>query len=58
MQEAAKRGHIGAKAHLARRLLRRPWNPLGFVRGLAMIVVLLVQGLIIVVRNPHDERIR
>jgi TPR repeat protein len=58
MREAAERGHIGAKSHLARRQLARPLNPIGFFAGLIQLLIAFVQGLVILLRNPHDDRVR
>jgi TPR repeat protein len=58
MRDAAGRGHVGAKIYLARRLLARPVNPLGFLRGLGAMVAALGEALRIAVRDYQDERIR
>lgn len=58
MSEAAARGHVGAKMHLARRLLVRPINPAGFTRGVAMMITAIGESLRIGTRNPDDDRFR
>lgn len=58
MREAAERGHVGAKMHVARRLIARPLNPLGFLWGVALMLAAFVEGLYISFRNPADDRFR
>jgi len=58
IRDAASRGHLGAKAHLARRLLTWPFNPIGFVYGLILLLVAFMQAIGIAARDPHDDRLR
>lgn len=58
IREAADRGHLGAKAHLSRRLLMRPYNPVGFTYGLITLLVTIVRSARISLKNSNDERIR
>jgi TPR repeat protein len=58
IREAADRGQVRAKGYIARRLLARPLNPLGFMRGLVLILAALIEILRIGLRNPHDDRVR
>lgn len=58
MREAAERGHVRAKMYVARQLLFRPYNPIGFVYGLIKLAGAGVQGLAISLVNPHDDRVR
>jgi TPR repeat protein len=58
MSDAAERGHVRAKMYLARRLLFRPYNPVGFVQGLFKLLAATVEGLTLSLLNPHDDRVR
>lgn len=58
IQDAAQRGHLGAKAFLARRMLRRPYNLFGFVRGLILLFATIGQVIVLSLRNGDDERLR
>jgi hypothetical protein len=58
IRDAADRGLIRAKTHLARRKMLRIYNPVGFVYGLIKLPLVIVEGLIITLINPDDERLR
>ena len=58
MRDAAERGHIRAKMYLARQLLLRPWNPLGFAYGLVKLLLASIEGLTMSLIDPYDERVR
>ena len=58
MTEAADLGQLRAKGYVARQLLSRPLNPLGFVRGVIMFKTALFEMLRIGRHNPHDDRVR
>jgi TPR repeat protein len=55
---AAEQGYIRAKVYLARRLLARPQNPLGYLFGLVKLMNAIFQGLVISMVSRHDERVR
>lgn len=58
MSEAAARGHVGAKMHIARALVARPIDPIGFSRGVFGLLAGFFETLRIGTRNPDDERLR
>lgn len=58
INDAAERGHFGAKAFLARRLLSRPYNPVGFALGLFKLLSTIIQAIAVGAKNREDERLR
>jgi TPR repeat protein len=58
MRNAAERGHVRAKMYLARRQLFKLYNPIGVVYGLIKFLSAAIEGLVISMVNPHDERVR
>jgi TPR repeat protein len=58
MREAADAGHLQAKSYLAKKLMARPWDPIGFVSGVAIFLGVVAKGLLLHMTNPGDPRIR
>jgi TPR repeat protein len=58
MDLASSRGHLGAKAFVARQLVKHPTNPFDVVRGLGLLVYTAIRMLALVLTNPHDPRLR
>jgi TPR repeat protein len=58
MREAADAGHLQAKGYLAKKLIARPWDLVGFVRGIAIFLGVIAKGLLLHLVNPGDPRIR
>lgn len=58
MRLAAERGHLGAKLYVARELLRRPIDPIGFVQGAIVFLSSALLHLWLASTNPNDDRIR
>jgi len=57
-RDAADRGLIRAKTFLARRRIRRIYNPVGFVYGMISMFLAIIEGLTIKLIDPADERLR
>lgn len=58
IRNAAERGLIRAKNYFARKRILRIYNPFGFIYGLFEMLLVIVQGLTIMLIDPHDERLR
>ena len=57
-RDAANRGLIRAKTYLARRLIARFYKPVGFLYGMIMMFLAIIEGLTIKLIDPSDERLR
>jgi TPR repeat protein len=58
MEDAASAGHLGANAFIARQLLKRPVDVIGFARGVLLFFVTAFKMIFLSLANPHDPRLR